>query len=143
MIGQIPSAAITLLLVKAFCYLFPVPFLIKIYRKYKHISYLGFAIADILLFFSSTLGYGLVYLPNTNINAIWILSNMHLYASLWVIILSLLIAQFEKVPPLSHLITLVFGILFGLIVNTGNFTLSLENSIYQASYSNSISILGL
>jgi len=128
---------------KTIFYLSPVPFLWIVYKRYKHMSYVGLATTNFLLFLSSFFAYFVPYYYDTNLIAIWMASNICLYFSLWIAILSLILAQYDGIPWFSHLITLVFGVLIGLVLNPDNFSLSNENGIYQASYSWEIGILAL
>lgn len=133
---------------KLISYSLPIPLMILTFKKYGHWSHLGIGIAN-LSFLSSSIvafileiGVDLKNLEVTNafIEIGWIFANIFLYSAFWIIILSLLLAQFDELPTLSHLVTLLVGFSVGLITNTDNFIVSYEAGQLSASYNELISI---
>lgn len=131
---------------KTITYLSPVPLLLLTYRKYRHWSHLGMMLANLFLWFSSILGYIVDTSPQPTefLEPYWAGANILLYLSILILLLSVLLAQFDRLPGFSHLITLLFGILSGLILDLDNMELVEDGSGgLSSSYSPSISILGL
>lgn len=102
--------------------------------------------ANLMLWFSSILGYVVDTSPLSAdaLEPYWAGANIMLYVSIWILLLSVLLAQFDRLPGFSHLITMLFGILSGLILDLDNMELTEDGSGgLSASYSPAISVLGL
>lgn len=130
-------------LFKFISYCLPIPLMVWTYKKYKHWSHLGLGIADLFFLVSTVIAYALEHTSNTAIiETGWIFANIFLYCAFWVIILSLLIAQFDKLPGYSHLVTLLTGALIGLVLNPENVEIYYEANSISASYSVLVNICG-
>ncbi|MBD3256728.1 MAG: hypothetical protein GF383_16660 [Candidatus Lokiarchaeota archaeon] len=113
------------------------------FKKYRHWSHLGIGGASLLLWFSSIIAFLIEFTTNINhIRVGWMYANIFLYLAIWLIILSLIIAQFDKLTSLSHIVTIVVGILIGLITNPNNVEIYEKEGSYSASYTTIISLLG-
>lgn len=128
---------------KVIAYSLPIPLMSWTYHKYGHWSHLGLAMANLLFLSSTILAFIIEGLADFQLIEIgWMFANIFLYCAFWIIILSLLIAQFDKLPTFSHLITLIAGILIGLILNPENVNIYYESGQISASYSIYISLCG-
>jgi len=133
---------------KLISYFLPIPLMILTFKKYRHWSHLGIGVANLSFLSSSIVAFTLevsVSLGNIGVTTAfveigWIFANIFLYSAFWIIILSLLLAQFDELPTFSHLVTLLVGFSLGLITNTNNFSISYEAGQLSASYSGLISI---
>jgi hypothetical protein len=104
------------------------------YKKYGIWSHFGLGFASFLFLISSLNAFMIEGLNNLNLIKIgWMGANIFLYCGFWVIILSLVVAQFEKLPPSSHSITILVGVLIGLILNPDNVQIYRESGSISAS----------
>lgn len=128
---------------KVISYSLPIPLMFITYKKYRHWSHFGLGLASFLFLISSVNAFIIEEFANQNVITIgWMGANIFLYCGFWIIILSLAIAQFDKLPSYSHLITILVGVLIGLILNPDNVQIYRESGSISASYSLSINVCG-
>lgn len=130
-------------LFKIIAYSLPIPLMVWTYKKYGHWSHLGLGIANASFLASTFIAFFIEGMDNLEVIELgWMFANIFLYCAFWVIILSLLIAQFDKLPGYAHFITILVGILIGLILNPANVDIYFEAGSISASYSFLINLCG-
>lgn len=129
---------------KLVTYAVPIPLMLVMFHRHRHWSHLGFATFSGLLLVSSLFAWRASTGPAADVAFLWQLANIILYVGLWIIILSLVVAQYDRLGqfPLVYPITLLFGVLVGLIMDPDNMEIVSVGVSVEASYAPAISYIG-
>ncbi len=107
------------------------------YRKYRYLGHAWITFGFALLLLDAIIRYVIEFTPSNEGNLLlilWFLLNSLLMLSVWVILLSLLLGQYDRLPKRSHFITLLVGILIGLFSNPNFIRITKDPYSYNAKY---------
>ncbi len=119
----------------------PVPFLFRLYGKFRHAGHLGLAIGNALFVCQAIAGF-IIYDTSTDLDILQnviVAGNLCLVAGFWCVLLAILLAQFDHLPIFSHLVSLIVGMLAVLFLSPSEVHLELNPP--RLSYTPAISIL--
>ncbi len=111
------------------------------YRKYSYEGHLWITIGFILIIITQTLRLITEFLGDLQqVQTFWFMSNFFLTVGFWILLLALLLSQYDRLPKRSHFISILSGILIGLFANPALTNISRDVYSYNAKYDATIGL---
>jgi hypothetical protein len=118
-----------------------IPFLFRMYAKFQHNGHLGLALGNVCFF--GLVCASFVFLDSDSdvatVQSAFSIANMLLVVGVWAVLLTVLLVQFDQLPALAQLISVIVGMLIVLFSLPGEATVVLNP--YQEIYDPTIMTL--